>query len=566
MQEQEEDSQRQEVRGKDPSKGQEEARPRLNKYGMPTPIDPDRLEFHLNRIGYDKAKTQYLVDGFKNGFRLNQAGDLGNAEPEVDQSIKDNMQAARQKIDKEVETGRMMGPFDQPPFENFHLSPIKMREKSEKGKFRLIHNLSWPYDETSINGGIEDEHKSVSYSSVAQAIKLVMQKPKGSVTRKTDIKDAFKIIPVHPDEYHKLGLKFDGKYYYDVTLPMGGASSCQIFEDFSTALQAISEHDIEDQGITHYLDDFFFVDDNIVVSLANKAKFDALCEDLGVPQAPHKMTPPSLVTEFLGINIDSGEWKASLPQEKVQDGVELLRGASVTNKMTLLAVQSLVGKLSFASTVVPARAFLRRLIDKMRGVTKPWYRIKVTLGMLQDMKTWLDFMRDFNGVTFFRALNIVSDDHINMGADASKAGYGATFGKYWVQEKYKGDWVKMFEKGHIGITTLELYPILVLIGMFGHKVKNSTVVFHSDNDGVVKVLNKQSSSNKIIMSIVRPLVLLLMRHNIMLRSKHIPGLKNVLCDLISRFQATPEVLSRYGMKMKPEEVPDRFKCSNFKLR
>jgi hypothetical protein len=54
---------------------------------------------------------------------------------------------------------------------------------------------------------------------VAQAIKLVMQKPKDSVTRKTYIKDALKIIPVHPDEYHKLGLKFGGKYYYDVTLP-----------------------------------------------------------------------------------------------------------------------------------------------------------------------------------------------------------------------------------------------------------------------------------------------------------------------------------------------------------
>jgi hypothetical protein len=104
------------------------------------------------------------------------------------------------------------------------------------------------------------------------------------------------------------------------------------------------------------------------------------------------MTPPSLVTEFLGINIDSGEWKASLPQEKVQDGVELLKEASDANKMTLLAVQSLVGKLSFASTVVPARAFLRRLIDKMRGVTKPWYLIRVTQEMVQDMQTWLDFM------------------------------------------------------------------------------------------------------------------------------------------------------------------------------
>ena len=34
----------------------------------------------------------------------------------------------------------------------------------------------------------------------------------------------------------------------------------------------------------------------------------------------------------------------------------------------------------------------------------------------------------FNGVTFFRALSIIPDNHINMGADASKEGYGATFG------------------------------------------------------------------------------------------------------------------------------------------
>ena len=68
--------------------------------------------------------------------------------------------------------------------------------------------------------------------------------------------------------------------------------------------------------------------------------------------------------------------------------------------MTLLAVQSLVGKLSFASTVVPARAFLRRLIDKMRGVTKLWYLIRVTQEMVQDMQTWLDFMSNSTELPF----------------------------------------------------------------------------------------------------------------------------------------------------------------------
>ena len=53
----------------------------------------------------------------------------------------------------------MMGPFDNPPFKKFHVSPIKLHKKTEPGKFRLIHNLSWPYDETSVNGGIDEKYK-----------------------------------------------------------------------------------------------------------------------------------------------------------------------------------------------------------------------------------------------------------------------------------------------------------------------------------------------------------------------------------------------------------------------
>jgi hypothetical protein len=124
----------------------------------------------------------------------------------------------------------------------------------------------------------------------------------------------------------------------------------------------------------------------------------------------------------------------------------------------------------------------------------------------------------------------------------------------------------MFEKGEIGITTLELYPIYVLLGTFGHLIKNSSVLFHSDNLGVVEVLNKQSSSNKIIMSIVRPLVLLLIKHNVMLRSQHVPGLQNNLCDLISRFQAGPEVLKKYGMNPQQDCIPLEYRSQNFKLK
>ena len=80
--------------------------------------------------------------------------------------------------------------------------------------------------------------------------------------------------------------------------------------------------------------------------------------------------------------------------------------------------------------------------------------------------------------------------------------------------------------------------------MFGHLMANSTVLFYTDNEGVKDILNQQTSSNKIIMSMLRPLVLLLKKHNIRLTSKHIPGIDNILCDRISRFQVTPELLQQ----------------------
>ena len=38
---------------------------------------------------------------------------------------------------------------------------------------------------------------------------------------KTDIKYAFRIIPIHPTDFESLGMKWDNLYYHDQALPMG---------------------------------------------------------------------------------------------------------------------------------------------------------------------------------------------------------------------------------------------------------------------------------------------------------------------------------------------------------
>ena len=56
---------------------------------------------------------------------------------------------------------------------------------------------------------------------------------------KMDIKSAFRVVPVHPDDRMLLGMMWDGHYYVDSVLPFGLRSATKIFNALADALQWI---------------------------------------------------------------------------------------------------------------------------------------------------------------------------------------------------------------------------------------------------------------------------------------------------------------------------------------
>ena len=77
----------------------------------------------------------------------------------------------------------------------------------------------------------------VSYDSIDTVVSLVKQFGRGALMAKTDIQNAFRLLPINPEDYHLLGFttSFDNntEYYVDKCLPMGLSMSCQTFERFS---------------------------------------------------------------------------------------------------------------------------------------------------------------------------------------------------------------------------------------------------------------------------------------------------------------------------------------------
>lgn len=91
-------------------------------------------------------------------------------------------------------------------------------------------------------------------------------------------------------------------------------------------------------------------------------------------------------------------------------------------------------------------------------------------------------------------------------------------------------WTLLDSLKHHYINVKELFPITVALETWGHSLQNSSVLFFSDNEAVVAVINKQTSKDKDMMVLLRTLVVAALKFNVHFKSKHIPGKYNILAD------------------------------------
>ena len=133
-----------------------------------SPVKVEILKEYLK--GYDKEEIEYLVEGFKRGFKLDYKGRVRNLEePKNLKSAYEHEEVINKKIKEEIDAGRYLGPFKKPPLKDLTISPLGVIRKKDKNKFRMITHLSHPKG-SSINDGIAHEDATVQYASVGDAV------------------------------------------------------------------------------------------------------------------------------------------------------------------------------------------------------------------------------------------------------------------------------------------------------------------------------------------------------------------------------------------------------------
>ena len=118
------------------------------------------------------------------------------------------------------------------------------------------------------------------YSIKLSMMQQTTSKRQGAHMAKTDIAEAFRIVPVEPSQYHLMGIHWRGEFFYDRCLAMGLRSSCNIFEQLSTAVHWTAVQHLDIAHMVHLIDDFLHTRRgkiNLTVSASSAMKLAFHC-------------------------------------------------------------------------------------------------------------------------------------------------------------------------------------------------------------------------------------------------------------------------------------------------
>lgn len=123
-------------------------------------------------------------------------------------------------VDRELSTGRYIGPLSRSKVEQllgpFQTSPLSLIPKSGKpGKCRAVHNFSFPHSPSlgisSINYTIDSNIFPCTWGTFTTVCFLVWNLPPGSQASVRDVAEAYRTIPVVPEQWPGLVVKLRGE-------------------------------------------------------------------------------------------------------------------------------------------------------------------------------------------------------------------------------------------------------------------------------------------------------------------------------------------------------------------
>lgn len=376
----------------------------------------------------------------------------------------------------------------------------------------------------------------------------VASAPPGTQAATLDIEAAYRTVPVWPQHKRFLVVEVDGEFYIDHVFPFGLATAGGVQGHVADASVDIL-HSLELGPIKKWVDDHTFfrfaisggllLPDGSLSPFAYKhglVEIYAHSKPLGIPWHPKKCRDFAFIFIYLGFLWDLIQRSVALPDEKrVKYRNKLTSLLNSLNKgigISYKDAMSLNGTLSHVAFVIPhGRAYLANLctfIASFPSSTK-FAKRHPPPSVKNDLKWWFNTLSLPSTARSLSPRGAPKD--LDLWVDASTDwGIGIVLESRWNAWTLVQGW-----KGSSrDIGWLEAIAVeLAVRTLFDQGLSNSTIIIHSDNQGVIGAFRHGRSRNFHVNLCIRRVEALAMASNVLHLLTYTESAKNK-ADPISR--------------------------------
>ncbi|TFY52988.1 hypothetical protein EVJ58_g9702 [Rhodofomes roseus] len=539
---------------------------RPDLFPIVTPIDVDHLYGLLWRHPnqpYVESVCRALREGFW-PWADPTCGEYPSTHDEQLSSPLDDraLQFLRDQRDEEITRGRFSQSFGRHLLPGMYSMPVHAVPKPNTDKLRLVTNhsagpfaLNSMITKQAIAGVVMDGVPAIGYAlrefrrKHGRSVQLVMWK--------SDVSQAYRLIPMSPFWQIKQIVTIDGERHVDHNNVFGGRGSERAFDSVNTLVNWLAKHE---RGISNLMN---YVDDNFAFDLAGNTVFYApygkhmperqvqlllLWDELGIPHEERKQLSGHVLT-IIGFEIDPNKMAASLPAESKDKLLHHVRSFCDSPKggrrRSLKEFQSLTGYLNWVFNVSPLlKPGLSNVYAKIAGKTNPHAGIHLNKAITDDLRWLASHVENAQGVCFLDA-EPWGLDELDWAdplceiayTDASAQGIGLWFP--WLKQAYFCDL-----PGDPPADTIFFFEALAVCCAMHCIVqwRRDTGCLqlrrfgvYSDNSNSVNIFDSLRAKPA-YNSILRSAVDLCISESFQFRVQHIPGKDNVIADALSRRQ------------------------------
>ncbi|XP_015119029.1 uncharacterized protein LOC107042483 [Diachasma alloeum] len=319
--------------------------------------------------------------------------------------------------------------------------------------------------------------------NLKDAIRLLRR---GSYLATLDLKDAYFLVPIHPDSKKFLRFSYNGQLYEFNCLPFGLNAAPYVF----TKLLKPVAHRFRSQGIlsVFYLDDILLMGQSAHQCQKNLEVACKILTSLGlILNIPKCQLSPKTSLKFLGFIIDSEKFTIELPDQKRRLIIDLVNKFLKTSSCRIRELAKFIGTLVSACQAVEygpvyVKVLEREKLKALRRVDKDYSRRMILSDKIKpDLLWWLEVIP--------RCSRLIRNSlfSLEIFSDASLTGWGA-----FCEGESTGGWWSDAEK-QLHINILELKAALLGLKCFASSLTSCQILLRIDNTTAIATINKMGS-------------------------------------------------------------------------